>query len=43
MTSPLPRGYKNNPFYPAIDYDLKSPLPSLVNTIIWKALYDLCR
>ena len=30
MKSPLPRGYKNNPSYPAIDYDLNGPLPSLV-------------
>lgn len=31
MKSPLPRGYKGNPAYQPIDYDLKSPLPSLVN------------
>lgn len=30
MKSPPPRGYKNNPSYPAIDYDLNAPLPSLV-------------
>lgn len=30
MKSPPPRGYKNNPSYPAIDYDLNGPLPSLV-------------
>lgn len=31
MKSPPTRGYKNNPSYPAIDYDLNGPLPSLVN------------
>ena len=30
MKSPPPRGYKNNVLYPAIDYDLNGPLPSLV-------------
>ena len=30
MRSPTPRGYKNNPSYPVIDYDLNAPLPSLV-------------
>ena len=32
MKSPPPRGYKNNPVYPAIDYDLNGPLPSLVTS-----------
>lgn len=31
MKLPLSRGYKNNPSYPAIDYDLNAPLPSLVH------------
>lgn len=34
MKTPLTRGYKGNPSYSPIDYDLNGPLPRLVSHIM---------